>query len=124
MSEKLTGPQRLALDALLSGASKAQAAAIASRTERTVNRWLTEDTAFRAALSDASAQAIDEAGRRLAMILELSNQRVYDVLESDNPPAKGGLWLRAADMVISNLIRLREHGDIEERIKKLEERIT
>jgi len=123
MSDKLTGPQRLALDALLSGASKPEAAALAGRTERTVNRWVTGDPAFRAALDEASAEAIDEGGRRLALMLSLANRRIYDVLLSENPPSKSGLWLRAADLVVSHMIRLREHGDIEERIKALEERI-
>ena len=121
MSDKLTGPQRLALEALLSGASKPDAAEIAGRTERTVNRWVTGDPAFRAALDEASAEAIDEGGRRLALMLNLATKRLHDVLA--NPTANPGLWLRAADLVVNHMIRLREHGDIEERIAKLEQRI-
>ena len=117
----LTTVQRKALEALISGASKQQAAIVAGRTERTINRWLTDCPAFKQALNEASAMAIDDASRRLALMLNLATQRLYDVLMT--PTANTGTMLRAFDLTVSNLIKLRDHGQLEERIQALEERI-
>jgi hypothetical protein len=117
----LTAPQRRGLDALTSGGSKAQAAIVAGRTERTVNRWLTDCPAFRAAIDDATTMAIDDASQRMALMLGLSIQRLFEIL--DNPTTNSAVLLRAIDLQASNYIKLREHGDIEERIKALEEQI-
>jgi hypothetical protein len=118
----LTTPQRRALDALTSGGSKAQAAIVAGRTERTVNRWLTDCPAFRQALDEATAAAVDDASQRLALLLGLATQRLQEILA--NPTTPSAVLLRAIDLAPSTYIRLRDHGNIEERITALEERIN
>jgi len=115
----LTTAQRKALDALAYGATKEQAATIAGRTERTVNRWIHDDPEFTDALKVITDDAVSDASRRLASLLDNALDVLLLIL--NGPDAPDHVRLRAVDMVIGNLIKLRELGDLEERIAALEE---
>ena len=116
----LTGPQRAALDALASGASRSQAAAIANRTERTLARWL-DEPAFQSALSAVTDRAIADAARRLATTLSLAVDTIGDLLADDDTPAH--VRLRAAQVAIDSAVKLRELTDLADRVAALEKKI-
>lgn len=114
--------QRTALQALADGASKNQAATLADRTRRTLDRWIADDPAFGDALKQATAAAVADANRRLAALLDEAIRALAYVLK--HPETADHNRLRAADNVISNLIRLREFDELEQRITALEEHIN
>jgi hypothetical protein len=118
----LTTPQRKALRALASGATKSQAATLAGRHERTISRWITEDSAFTDALKASTDRAVDDAGRRLAALLDLAVDVLIDIMRRDyeiSPHVR----LRAVDVAIGSLIKLREHGELTDRVAALEDRL-
>jgi len=116
----LSKAQRTALRALSSGATKRQAAVLAHRTERTLNRWIVEDLAFREGLKSTTSVAIADASRRLAMMLDEAMDVLKDIMTQRGKPNER---LRAVDMVVSNLVKLREFDDLEQRISVLEEQV-
>ena len=118
----LSTAQRAALQALTDGASKDQAATLAGRTRRTLDRWILEDPSFGSALKQSTGAAVVDAGRRLAGLLDDVIKALGNLLK--HPETADHNRLRAADAVISNLIRLREFDDLEQRISVLEERLT
>jgi len=118
---RLSKAQRTALRALSSGATKRQAAVLAHRTERTLNRWIVEDLAFREGMKNATSVAIADASRRLAMMLDEAMDVLKDIMTKRGKPSER---LRAVDMVISNLVKLREFHELEERIAALEEQVS
>ena len=120
-SGHLTAAQRAALRALSEGGSKSQAATIAGRTERTISRWIAEDAAFGDALKRATDVTIADASRRLAALLDEAVYTLEDILVSDSvaPHVK----LRAVDLVVGHLVKLREHGDLSDRVAALEEKV-
>jgi len=118
----LSTAQRAALQALTDGASKDQAATLAGRTRRTLDRWIGEDPAFGAALKQSTDATVADAGRRLAGLLDDAIKALGYVLK--HPETADHNRLRAADAVISNLIRLREFHELEERVSALEEQAS
>jgi hypothetical protein len=119
LSGYLTTPQRKALEALASGATKGQASTIADRTERTINRWISEDDRFADALRASTNASVEDASRRLAALLEDAVTALYWLVKKQDTPDH--VRLRAADTIISNLVRLREFDELEQRITALEE---
>lgn len=116
-ADNLSAKQRRALDALLSGATPAQAAAAAGVSGRTLARWRNE-SAFDGALRAASRQALDDATVQLA-------SRVHEVLATlDELRADGdapaGVRLRAAQAQLDAFLRLHELTDIQARLDALE----
>ena len=118
---RLSEAQRTALRALSSGATKRQAAVLAHRTERTLNRWIVEDLAFREGMKNTTSVAIADASRRLAMMLDEAMDVLKDIMTKQGKPSER---LRAVDMVVSNLVKLREFHELEERIAALEEQVS
>lgn len=117
----LSTPQRKAIDALTSGATKIQAAAAARRTERTVNRWLGEPL-FAGTIQAITDLSISDASRRLAAMLEDAIGVLSDIMRDDDVPV--AIRMKAASSIIEHMIRLREHGDLAERVARLEEQLT
>jgi hypothetical protein len=118
----LTVPQRRAVEALASGATKQQAATIAGRTERTINKWLADFPVFADALRRASDMTVDNASRRLGAILDDAIDVIVEIMgDGDTSPH---VRLRAAELAIGNLIKLREFGDLADRVTELEERLA
>ena len=117
----LTGPQRAAIDALAAGASRKQAAMAAKRSERTLARWIADDQAFGHALNAIADQAIRDASRRLALTLDLAVSTIDGLLSDDDTPAH--VRLRAAQVKVDAVVKLREFADLADRVAALEERL-
>lgn len=114
-SGHLRPEQRAAIEALASGATKEQAAAVAGRTRRTLDRWISEDQAFRAALQAMTDEAVKDTARRLAGMLEDAVTAMQDVVGA----GKAGDRLRAAEMILANAVKMREFADLAEQVAEL-----
>jgi hypothetical protein len=117
----LTTPQRKALQALAGGATKGQASTLAGRTVRTLNRWIQDEPAFSDALKASTDASVDDAGRRLAALLDEAVNVLIDIMQRDD--ISPHIQLRAVDVAIGSLIKLREHGELSDRVATLEERL-
>lgn len=115
----LTTPQHRAIAALLTSRNVVEASQQAQVGERTMRRWLTQPD-FRAALLVAEGEAIDLATRRLLGAQEQAINTVVDMLNDADTPK--WLKLQAAQMLVSNMVRLRELRNVEERLSALEAR--
>jgi hypothetical protein len=114
-SKPLTAQQHRAIAALLVSKSLAAAAKSSGVPERTLWRWA-GDPRFLAALHSSEAGIIGATMRRL---LQLS-EKATDVLESLLDSPKPELRLRAAGMVLDQLLILRELTNVESRLAALE----
>lgn len=92
---KLRPKQRLALEALLAGATDAQAAAKAGVSRETVNRWRRADPNFIAATNAEQAEAWAGARTALRALLSKAVAAVEAALEAPAMPTR----LRAASLV-------------------------
>jgi transposase-like protein len=111
--------QAKAIAALLAAKDGATAAQQAGVSETTLYRWLREDKGFQEALRGAEKVAIDEAVRRLAGAAgHALNTILVLMLDRDTPAS---IRLRAATVVLEQLVKLRELTSLEERIAALEE---
>lgn len=113
--------QTKALEALLNGATKQQAAMAAGVQPATLSRWLQED-AFRATLTAHSDQAIKDAAVRLKATLDLAVTVMRETMTDESIHA--AVRLRAADMAAAHALKLLETADLIERIEQLEERLN
>ena len=122
MTGDLTTRQRTALSALLEGQSQLAAAAAAGVGRQTIGRWMTE-TAFSMALRDGSDGAIRAAVARLSATADASIDAIEKVRDSPTQPG-AAVKLRAADALLSQALKIREHADVLERLAALEARIN
>lgn len=106
--------------ALLDPVNKTQDAACkaAGVPSRTLQNWLLEDD-FQDALRGAESQLVDHAARRL---LTLTDGAIAALAENLEPYTRPTAQLRAAELVLSHVLRWREVGDLEARIAALEAR--
>lgn len=120
--KKLSPKQRRAIDALLSGMSKGEAAAAVGVNARTLSRWLNEDIAFFDELQQAGRAAVHDATRRLTATLDTAVSVFQGVM--DNPGQEGAsIKLRAANYAATHALKLIEVSDILERLAALESRL-
>ena len=107
--------------ALLDPANKTQAAACAAANVplRTLANWLAEDD-FQDALRSAESLMVDHAARRL---LALTDDAIGALAEELSPYSKPQHSLRAAELVLSHVLKWRELGDLETRIAALETKL-
>lgn len=112
----LTPAQQRALEALLLAGSITEAATLAGSTRQALHRWLA-DPAFVAALREAESEALAALSRRLVTQGEQAAAALTDALD----PSQGIKdRLRAAEIVLNNLLKLRELLDFEQRLAALE----
>jgi len=114
---ELTPKQTQAIRSLLAKPSINEAATDAGVGVRTIYRWLGEP-AFRQALTQAEDQAIAAAARGLVGLTEKAIATVESVL--DDAELHPATRLRAADLVLSNMLKLVELRNLSERIAALE----
>lgn len=107
--------------ALFTCRTVAQAAQQAGVGRRTVYTWLCEDEAFQNAVREAEEAAIAGTVRRLCTLADKALSVLAGVL--NDTKASQATRVRAAEVVLANLIRLRELRNVEERLVQLEERI-
>ena len=116
-SATLTPRQYKAVRALLTEKTVGDAAAVAGIGESTIYRWLSE-TQFRSALAQAEGEAVAAAGRRLAALAEGALDELARAMVDPMTPAP--TRVRAAEVVLNNLLRYREIVQFEIRLTDLE----
>lgn len=104
--------------ALLDPANKSQQAACdaVGVPVRTLQNWLL-DAEFQADLRQAEQALVSSAARRL---LTLSDDAIAALAENLEPYTKPAAQLRAAELVLSHVLKWRELGDLEARLSALE----
>lgn len=118
---KLSTKQKRAIAALLSQKSVTAAAESAGVGRRTLHRWL-QDAEFRAALTRAEGDAIDQATRRLiAMASKAADELEAILSDIDSTPA---VRLRAIELIFENALKLRELRNVEKRLEALEQAVN
>jgi hypothetical protein len=114
----LTTKQRAAIAALLTEGDILAAAKKANVGERTLHRWLKDDPDFQRELKAAESAAIEAAIRRLADSTGLAVETLRQAMESTDAPLPQKI--RAADIVLSRLLELRNLHTLEERLTVVE----
>jgi hypothetical protein len=116
---ELTVKQHQAVQALIVHSSIPSAATSAGVSVRSLYRWLDEPT-FRLALNTALDKSIDAAARGMVRLTE----KAIDVVETvlDDEQLHPATRLRAADLVLSNVLKLVELRTLAQRVAALEER--
>lgn len=117
----MAGNKQSAIRALLQTKTVTEAAALAGVGERTLFRWLA-DSDFRAALATAEGELLDAAQRRL-LALQGKAIDTLDALLAPESEVSHAVQLRAAQVVLDSLLKLRELRDLEERLAALESRL-
>ena len=116
---ELSPKQHTAINALLAQSGIDSAAKQAGVTQRTLYRWL-DEPAFRLVLNSATDKALDAASRGLVRLTEKAIRTVEAVLDdSELHPATR---LRAADLVLANVLKLFELRMLAQRVAQLEEK--
>jgi len=116
-TKDLTPAQRRAVAALLTERTARAAAEKAKIAERTLYRWLA-DPDFSRALSEAEGEVIAGATRRLLQLQDKAIDAVDDVFKDGETSA--AVKLRAAQLAIDAMLKLRELRNVESRLAALE----
>ena len=119
--QKLSAKQYRALEALLSGATKSDAATTAGVDPRTLNRWINENVLFWNTLQDESRKTVFDATRRLTAAMQSAVSVMMEVMEDGDAPA--AVRLRAAQVVTETAVRLIETNDVLRRLDELETKV-
>ena len=119
-SAALSVKQLRAVRALLTHPTVAQAAVDCALSEATIYRWLA-NPAFRAALAQAEGEAVAAAGRKLVALAESALDTVAAVMT--DPQAPDAVRVRAAEVVLNNLMKFREVIAFETRLADLEREV-
>lgn len=116
-TQKTLAPaQRKAIEALLTCGNVASAALAADVGRTTIYRWMKDDL-FVAELRSAEQEAVAGLARALAGLGEGATDALRAAMKEDQ---KITVRLRASEIVIGNLLKLRELVELEERIRALE----
>lgn len=116
-SEELSTAQHRLIAALLVSRGVRAACDVAKVPERTAYRWLHEPR-FQAALSSAEGGQIENAVRRLAALADKAIDELEAVLVDTEAPRS--VKVRAAGLVLDQLLQLRELRNTEARLAALE----
>lgn len=84
----------------------------------TFYRWTAEDEAFKAALRQAESQALAIISGQLTALASRAGAELLRVL--DDPDSSSHQRLRAVEIILTNLLKLRELVTLEERVAALE----
>lgn len=115
----MTAKQTQALDALLSGCTRKQAAAAAHVGESTLRRWMASDEDFKTAYRKAVSEILEQTTRKA----QTAAGEAVDVLRSimRDTSEQAAPRVSAADKVLSHAAKLTEQADILARLDVLEE---
>ena len=119
-TEELTPKQVQAVQALMTCPTITKAAKAAEVGERTLHTWLGEP-AFRAALNRAESQALDDAARHLVSLAEKALSVVADIM--NNKKTSATVRLRAAGVILDQLLKLYELRNLAQRVELLERQV-
>lgn len=117
MTENLTPRKRKAIEALLTTCDTTRAAQAAGVSRDTVYRWMREE-AFKNALKEGAAEALEGLSRNLVQLGDKAIKALAAAL--DDSTAGTNIKVRAADVILSRLLQLRELVDLENRVAELE----
>lgn len=115
VTKNLSSKQLKTIETLLTHGSVDAAAAAAGVSRNSIYKWFKDET-FVAELRKAEAEAVQGLSRALVGLGEKATKALADALDSD----KIAIRLRASEIVINNLLRLRELVDVEARLTELE----
>ena len=114
----LTAQQRKALEALLIARTTKEAADKSGTPERTLSRWLTDET-FTRELNAAQREVLGGAIRGLGNLAADAVGVFRDVVTgADTHPMN--LRLQAADKLLSHMLNMKRAFDLEQRLEQLE----
>ena len=117
----ITRRQRKAINAILTYPTLLQAAQASGIPYRTLWRWVNENDAFKKALQEAENQLFEEAMRRLLSMQGTAIDALQQILT--DPKCRQSDKLRAVEMALDHVLRLRSAIDLEERLKLLEKKL-
>ncbi len=120
MSKKITARQRKAIRALLEHGDVASAAEAAGVTRQTLYRWRKQEH-FKRALAEAEGEALEGLSRALVRLGEKATETLEQAMDGAE---KESTKVRAADIVLSRLLQLRELVELEERVSELEKKLS
>lgn len=115
--KELSSKQRAAIAALIAGCNHQEAAAKAGVHGNRITEWM-RDPAFIQGLRDAEALALEAVSRDLLALASKARLAIETVLDDDQ--AADSIKLRAADVVLTKLLAIRELASLEARITALE----
>ena len=115
-SKELSSKQRAAIAALIAGCNHQEAAAKAGVHGNRITEWMREPD-FLQALRDAEALALEAVSRDLLALASKARDAIESVLDGN---AADSIKLRAADVVLTKLLAIRELATLEARITNLE----
>ena len=118
---ELTPVQVKAIASLLSESNIDAAAKASGVAYRTLYRWVNEDALFQAELRRHEGRLIDAAVRSLARLQEKAVAALEAALEDGAAPHS--VKLRAADIALGTLLKLREARTLEDRVAALEDQL-
>ena len=115
---ELSPKQRRAVGAFLATGEVSAAAQEAGVHRDTLHRWLRQP-AFRAAVRQAEAAALDELSRMLVRLGRTAAATLARTMS--DPAAPYPTRVRAADAALARLLQVRELAQLEARVQALEE---
>ena len=118
-TDNLKRRQRRAILTLLSEPTIKAAAKAAKIGEKTLHRWLHEDTEFKARLADAEAQCLGQVARVMSSHAIMGVNALLIVL--NDPMATNTERTAAARALLQNLPPIRLLGSVEARLNELME---
>ena len=119
---KLSPKRRAFVRAILTERDTRGAAAAAGIAERTAYRWI-QDPDIQAAILDAEGGALQAVTRGLLRLAGSAVKTLDDVMQDRGGDVSYSVMVRAADIVLTRLLQLRELVTFEDRLTALEERI-
>ena len=105
--------------ALATGETATAAAATAKVHERTVRKWL-DRPEFKARVEQLRAEAVGRAVNRLSGSMTTAADALMQLVGNDDPHIR----FKAAKAVIELGVKLKEHVELEQRVKDLEAKLA
>jgi len=118
--KKITAKQRKAIQAIIAGSNRSEAAHDAGIADRTIYKWL-ELPAFNKALRAAENEAMSNAQAALIGRIE-ENLQILDEIKKDKENAPGAR-IRAVQLQLESMITWRNQIYLEERFTEIETRL-
>jgi len=119
--KNLTPRQRKAIESLLTSGNVKEAAEKAGVKRQTVYKWFKQPK-FKAALADAQRTALESLSRALVRLGDKATATLENAMGDQDAPL--GAKIRAANIVLANLLRLWELVNLEQRVADLEAKLS
>jgi hypothetical protein len=114
-SDKRTQSDAAIVAALMGGATRAEAAKAGNVSASTVQRRLREPE-FKRMLRQADSEVVKAAAHQLAGHASKAVSTLAELLDDPEPKVR----LQAADKLLLHLVRVREHGEMADRLHEVE----